>query len=302
LSRPSWLEKLVLGSPSGRSLSRAYSAAMSNGVLYVCDTRAGSLITFDLELGQMGVEPKEDRRNLVRPQNIKIVPSGDKYVVDTEKHRIIVLDAENRVVRSFSSPDEYHPTDVAVFQDSLLYVADMLDREIQILSLPTGETLGAIGGPGGGEGSFAAPTHVAVDFAGNVYVSDLMLCSVQVFSPNGEFLRRFGRCGRLPGDLARPKGVAVDRNGITYVVDAAFENVQLFNSEGETLLFFGGPGSHPGSLWLPAGISLDYDPRDIGYFEKYVAPDQEIEYLIFVTSQVGPSHVNVYAFLRQDES
>jgi hypothetical protein len=42
---------------------------------------------------------------------------------------------------------------------------------------------------------------------------------------------------------------------------------------------------------------VDYD--NVKYFEKFVAPGQKLEYLIYVTNQVGPNKVSVFGFLRK---
>jgi hypothetical protein len=73
--------------------------------------------------------------------------------------------------------------------------------------------------------------------------------------------------------------------------------VQVFDKEGRTLSFFGGPGPKRGNLVLPAKPAIDYE--NLKYFEKYVSPTFEPEYLVVVTSQFGPSRVNLFAFGKQ---
>jgi len=83
------------------------------------------------------------------------------------------------------------------------------------------------------------------------------------------------------------------------VVDAAFENVQIFNSSGQLLMYFGGPYSSPGDMWLPAGVAVDYSNLD--YFNKYVDPEFELQYLVYVTNQYGPGKIGVYGFVKIKE-
>ena len=107
-----------------------------------------------------------------------------------------------------------------------------------------------------------------------------------------------GHAGVAPGMFARPKGVAVDRQGLAYVVDAATQVVQIFDTEGRLLLFFAQAGaSAQGEVVLPATVKVDYD--NISYFQKFVAPGRQLDYLIFVTSQFGGQKVSVYGFLKQ---
>ena len=62
-------------------------------------------------------------------------------------------------------------------------------------------------------------------------------------------------------------------------------------------MFFGESGNQPGGLVLPAKVAIDYD--NLQYFQQYIQPDFQAEYLILVTSQFGPRRVNVLAYGRQ---
>jgi len=148
------------------------------------------------------------------------------------------------------------------------------------------------------EGKLFSPVNLAVDPQGRLLVSDVGGFAVQVFDLEGKFLRTIGKQGVGAGAFARPKGLAVDRAGLAYVVDAATQVVQIFDPEGRLLLFFGQPGATTqGELILPAAVNIDYE--NTGYFQKYLAPGQQCEYLILVTSQFGPRKVNVYGFLKK---
>ena len=61
-------------------------------------------------------------------------------------------------------------------------------------------------------------------------------------------------------------------------------------------MFFGGGGNGPGDMMLPAKVAIDYDHLE--YFREYVHPDFDLEHLIFVTNQTGPSKLSVYGFIR----
>jgi len=70
--------------------------------------------------------------------------------------------------------------------------------------------------------------------------------------------------------------------------------VQIFDRDGRFLMFFGESGDGPGGLLLPAKVAIDYD--NLKYFQRYLQPGFQAEYLVFVTSQVGPRRVSVFAF------
>ncbi len=100
-----------------------------------------------------------------------------------------------------------------------------------------------------------------------------------------------------PGPLPVLKGLAIDRENRLYAVDAAFDNVQVFTREGQLLMFFGKAGRGPGAMYLPAKVAIDYE--SVKYFEKYLEPNFEAEYLVFVTNQFGDRMVNIYAFGKE---
>ena len=129
------------------------------------------------------------------------------------------------------------------------------------------------------------PTNVAFDRDGYLYVTDFGRFQIVKFDRDGHFKAAFGSLGDGLGQFARPRGVALDKDGRLYAVDAAFSNVQTFNQSGRLLLFFGGPGIGPGKFSLPAKVAIDYD--NLQYFQKYVQPNFELEYLILVTNQFG---------------
>lgn len=164
----------------------------------------------------------------------------------------------------------------------------MLDRE-------SGDIITRIGGPGWEEGLFNSPTHLGVDKAGNLYVTDFLNFRVQVFDPRGNFIKSIGEIGNFPGAMPRPKGLAVDRDEHLYVVDAAFENVQIFDVKTrEILMAFAKFDETPAGSWLPAGIHIDYD--NLEYFSDLIDKRMKAKYLVYVANQAGPSKVNVYAF------
>jgi Bacterial surface protein, Ig-like domain/NHL repeat len=108
------------------------------------------------------------------------------------------------------------------------------------------------GGTGQGDGQFLTPTAVAVDAAGNVYVTEGGQ-RVQKFSGSGAFIMKFGSGGSNPGQFITPSGIAVDSAGNIYVSDMndPTNRVSKFNSSG-TFLNFVGSG-----LLSPSGVAVD---------------------------------------------
>jgi DNA-binding beta-propeller fold protein YncE len=228
-----------------------------------------------------------------KPINIAIDADGTKYVTDTGREAILVYDESDRFVRLMGEKGQFRPVDVAISGDRL-YVTDLQSQNVKVLDKHTGEQLSEIGQAGAREGKMFHPTNLAIGPDGSVYVSDTNNFRIQQFTADGEFVRSFGTAGQGFGQFARPKGVSVDAEGRIYVVDAAFQNVQIFDDQARLLLFIGGAGQGRGQFSLPTVVKIDY--ANVEYFQKYVAPGFELEYLVLVVSQFGPNKISVFGF------
>jgi DNA-binding beta-propeller fold protein YncE len=220
-------------------------------------------------------------------------------VADTGRAQVLVYRPDGTFMAAMGKKDEMKPSDVAIGGDRL-YIADLENHCVKVYGKADRQFRFSIpAGAPGKEGRLLSPTNLALDQEHNrLLVSDTGGTTVQVYDLEGKYLRSVGHAGVAPGMFARPKGVAVDRQGLVYVVDAATQVVQLFDPEGRLLMFFGQAGaSTQGDVGLPAVVKLDYD--DLAYFQKFVAPGRKLDYVIFVTSQVGSQKVSVYGFLKQ---
>jgi DNA-binding beta-propeller fold protein YncE len=169
-----------------------------------------------------------------------------------------------------------------------------MHHQVHVLDKHSGEDLFTFGEAGTELGMLVHPTNLAMGSDNTVYVTDTTNFRLQQFSLEGEFVREVGSIGSNYGQFARPKGVAVDRNDIIYVVDAAFQNVQILGQDGSPLMAFGGTGGQPWNMSLPTVVKIDYD--NVSYFEQYMAPDFDIEYLVIVANQFGLNSVVVFGF------
>ncbi len=112
------------------------------------------------------------------------------------------------------------------------------------------------GSQGTGNGQFNDPAGVAVDFSGNVFVTDMGNDRVQVFNGLGVWQFSFGGTGGAPGQFRRPYGIAIN-GGDLYVVDTGNDRVQKFNLAGSFLLQWGSQGSGTGQFRRPRGVAAD---------------------------------------------
>src|SRR5207253_2347298 len=120
-----------------------------------------------------------------------------------------------------------------------------------------GEPLLMWGKEGAFDGAFFYCRDVAVDFVGNIYVTDEINNRVQKFDSRGNFLAKWGREGKGPGEFSAPWGIAVDALGHIYVVDTNNHRIQKFTSNGVFICQWGNRGWTKGQLNFPYGIAVD---------------------------------------------
>ncbi|MGA2246382.1 MAG: 6-bladed beta-propeller [Verrucomicrobiota bacterium] len=282
-------------------LTKPYGLAAYGGKVFVCDTVADKIEVFDFQKHRAFYFEPQGEGKLRLPINITIDHDGTRYVADTGRAQVLIYSPDGTFVEAMGKKDEIKPSDVALSADRI-YIADLLNHCVKVYNKAGHNFLFSIPVDSQGkEGKLLSPTNLALDQPHNrLLVSDTGGNTVQVYDLEGKYLRSIGHAGVAPGMFARPKGVAVDRQGIAYVVDAATQVVQLFDTEGRLLMFFAEPGaSTQGEVVLPAVVKVDYD--NVGYFQKFVAPGHQLDYLIFVTSQFGSQKVSVYGFLKQPQ-
>jgi len=126
---------------------------------------------------------------------------------------------------------------------------------------------------GSNPSQFDSPWGVAVDSAGNVYVTDQNNDRVEKFTSTGAYVTAWGcttaasgcSSGSGPGEFHRPLGIAVDSSGNVYVTDYTNNRVEKFTSTGHYITAWGCatagtgcPGSStPGELNEPYGLAVD---------------------------------------------
>jgi hypothetical protein len=293
VQKQSGFERFVVGENQDLRVNKPYGLDVFDGKVYVCDVNS-TVAVFDFKNKTFGpLKGAVGAGQLRQPTNISIASDGTKYVSDPVRRQVVAYDQNDAYLRAYGDPDTWRPVDAVPAADKL-YVVDTAAQVVKILDRASGQTLGTIGDKGDPSERLSRPTNIAIDHDGDIYVTDLDRFQVIRFDASGAFKRTFGKAGDNRGHFARPKGIAVDGAGRLYAVDAAFNNVQIFDREGRLLMFFGESGEVPGGLLLPAKVVINTD--SLKYFQQYLQPGFQADYLVFVTSQVGDRRVNVFAF------
>lgn len=215
-------------------------------------------------------------------------PGGNIYLNDTLNHRIRRVDPAG-IITTFAgngsaatsgdggpatSAGIWLPIRCAVDANGVMFVAEQGGHRVRRIANGTITTLagtGARGFSGDGGPATAAqldnPTAVAVDFRGNVLISDQGNHSLRQVAPDGRITSLAGT--RTPGfsgdggpavnaQLNFPGGLATDQSGNIYIADGPNHRVRRIDRNGLIRTIVGnGAGSFSGDGSQATGASLN---------------------------------------------
>jgi sugar lactone lactonase YvrE len=306
-----WRRLFGGSSQAGGDLVKPYGLAAAEGRLYVCDTSRGDVFTFDFARGSFDRWEHPDQ-DLVKPIAVRIADSGEVQVCDVGLGAVLTFSAGGKLLGSVSLatlqettpsaalPAALRPVGLADGPGQTTAILNAASHRVELIDLETGHHDGSWSGPGSDVGRLYYPTAMAQDHDGTLWIADRVNRRVLALGRDGQMQAGFGDAGDQPGYLSQPRGIAVDGRGVIYLVDAGLPGIQLFDRNGEFLMGFGYPGDAGCEMRLPAGVCLDRS--SLPYFADLIRPDFEAQYLIFVSDQMGPDRVHVYAFGRGTSS
>jgi sugar lactone lactonase YvrE len=245
------------GPPTGAQLANPCGIAVdSNGSLYISDcgnyrirkVSDGVIVTVAGGGTQMGENFPATSVQLTNPWGVAVDSAGSLYVADPGANCVrkvfngVITTVAGNGTRGYSGDGGQatagqldNPNGLAVDSAGNLYIADAGNSRIRKVSngvITTVAGNGTPAGPGAGNGpatgvNLSFPTGVAVDAAGNLYISDVNFnCIRKVANGVITTLAGSGPEGFI-GDngpatsaaLSRPSGVAVDLGGNVYIGD-----------------------------------------------------------------------------------
>ncbi|MFD2718360.1 IPT/TIG domain-containing protein [Hymenobacter monticola] len=113
---------------------------------------------------------------------------------------------------------------------------------------PDGRQLNTFTNLGGNINYNSSGNGLAVDAAGNMYVTDYYAGCVRKIGPQGQLLPAIGTSGYGLGQLRLPQAVAVDVRGYVYVADNVGRRVQRFTPNGQVVREYGVRASQGASV------------------------------------------------------
>jgi tripartite motif-containing protein 71 len=111
----------------------------------------------------------------------------------------------------------------------------------------------------GDQGNLKAPSDVAVDSQGNLWIVDKGNNRIVKLDSSGGFIAQYGSLGSGNGQFNRPTAIAIASNGDLLVTDSGNARVQRLSSSGAYLSKFGTLGTGNGQFTAPGPESLAID-------------------------------------------
>jgi len=227
----------------------------------------GRLFQFDRN-GKFTREIGQGIYGFLQPQQVRIDPQDNIWVVDQMSTQVIKFDPNGRVQMVLSRKPEAMTVPAARLEPLPTGIP-----VIQPIPEPPAGRGGAPGGgaPGGGgrggalpgagvEGeSFVRPTDVAWDAEGNIYVADgYGNARVAKYDKNGKWIKNWGSRGTGQGQFNIVHGIAIDTQGNVYVGDEGNKRVQVFDSNGVFKTQFTNVGT-------PTALCITRGPQQVLY-------------------------------------
>ena len=262
-------------------------AVDSKGIVYVADQKVGAIFMFDTEAHDATLIKNGVDAHFAWINGLAI-DDGDRLFVSDGKLRRVLVFSPKHVIESQIAEGLVDPVGLAVDNENrLLYVVDEQQDIVQVYDADSMKLLRHIGTAVSAAkkhtlttpGDFSAPTNVAVDADGNVYVTDTLNSRVEIFDAEGTFISTFGKAGDGPGYFFRPKGIAIDSDGHIWVADEFQDRVQVYNREGQLLTYIGDTHANgPGQFKALVGIAIDKKNR-VFTTEQYPGRMQMFRYV-----------------------
>ena len=146
--------------------------------MYLSDISRNRILVINLEteelIRQIGLE-----YDLMAPNGVAVDESGNIFVVDTGRQRVVVFDKDGNPVRVINGTPTGHginsvlinPRGISVDRSGNVYVVSNLSHTVFVFDRE-GKQIHSFGGQGDGNLQFMFPNGLHIDNAGRIFVTD----------------------------------------------------------------------------------------------------------------------------------
>jgi len=187
---------------------------------------------------QTGIEIKDIPKEFggISPTRL-LSRNGKLYLADLIAKKVVVTDANGvfqevydiapLLVDFEEKPGaEYDIAGITVDGDGNLFFT--VPTMFRVFRLSPGGQLAAFGSAGNLPGRFNLVSGVATDDRGNIFVTDILRCTVSVFNKEFKFQAQFSQRGLGLGDLIAPSELVIDKTGKLYVSQSRNRGISVF--------------------------------------------------------------------------
>lgn len=213
-------------------------AAEHWGDVYVADTGNNRVVKFHNTGRELRFQKSLLRGELLHPVGVALTTDSSLYISDTENNRVLLLRADTVQIEIASAGKEngkvWHPTGIAAtsvndrwsfWKDDFVVVIDLFGRRIQKFD-PRGRLLQIVKSEDFGYAN-ANLQYAAIDYYGNIWITDRRNHCIHKFDRNLNHLDTFGRQGSGDKEFEEPRGIAIHKR-FGQVLIAEKESVQYY--------------------------------------------------------------------------
>ncbi|MGA1867026.1 MAG: NHL repeat-containing protein [bacterium] len=205
-------------------------AINSQDEVFVCDVKKRDIMVFD-EKGKFKYDfssvkglSSDDVKQDTYPAHIAVGPDDRLYVSDGKNGHIWIYTRKGTYIGSLGGSEMgLYPSAAHISFDKAgnIHILEGLANEVVKIA-PTGSKILTIGERGSKAGQFLRPSGLAVDSAGRIFVSDIVLSVIQIFDEKGTLIGVTKQIMDEKGSACSMKGlnhIFIGRDDTIYIIE-----------------------------------------------------------------------------------